>query len=62
VGSGWEVKVLKQVNAVGTNRWEMVAASMGGVGIEGWICTRASVTKWFQYLCKLVFILSMGIG
>jgi len=63
VGSGWEVKVLKQVYAVGTNGWEKVVARMGGVGIEGRICTRGSASKGFQYLCRLVFILlSLDVG
>ncbi|PUU78916.1 hypothetical protein B9Z19DRAFT_981062 [Tuber borchii] len=52
VGSGWEVKVLKQVYAVGTNGWEKVVARMGGVGIEGRICTRGSASKGFQYFAE----------
>ncbi|CUS07104.1 unnamed protein product [Tuber aestivum] len=52
VGSGWEVKVLKQVYAIDIDGWEKVVARMGGIGIEGRICTRGSASKGFQYLCS----------
>ncbi|CAZ81087.1 unnamed protein product [Tuber melanosporum] len=52
VGSGWEVKVLKQVYAVGIDGWEKVVARMGGIGIEGRICTRGSASKGFQYFTE----------
>lgn len=48
----WELSVLRQVygrEVVGSG-WEKVRAQQGGVKIEGWICTRGSGTREFQFL------------
>lgn len=47
----WETGVLRQVygREVGEG-WERVKAQQGGVWIEGWICTKGSGTKGFQFL------------
>lgn len=47
----WEMGVLRQVygREVGEG-WERVKAQQGGVRIEGWICTKGSGTKGFQFL------------
>ncbi|PWW74976.1 hypothetical protein C7212DRAFT_358574 [Tuber magnatum] len=60
VGSGWEVKVLRQVYAVDIDGWEKVVARMGGIGIEGRICTRGSASKRFQYLYINGYPVPMG--
>lgn len=47
----WEMGVLRQVygKEVGDG-WERVKAQQGDVGIEGWICTKGSGTRGFQFL------------
>lgn len=47
----WEMGVLRQVygKEVGEG-WERVKAQQGGVRIEGWICTKGSGTRGFQFL------------
>lgn len=47
----WEMGVLRQVygKEVGDG-WERVKAQQGGVRIEGWICTKGSGTRGFQFL------------
>lgn len=48
----WEMGVLRQVygREVAEGGWEKVKAQQGGVGIEGWICTRGSGTRGLQFL------------
>lgn len=47
----WEMGVLRQAygRELGDG-WERVKAQQGGVGIEGWICTKGSGTRAFQFL------------
>lgn len=48
----WEIGVLRQVygrEVVGSG-WEKIKAQQGGVKIEGWICTKGSGSRGFQFL------------
>lgn len=47
----WEMGVLRQVygREMGDG-WERVRAQQGGVRIEGWICTKGSGSRGFQFL------------
>lgn len=47
----WEMGVLRQVYGRDmAEGWERVRAQQGGVRIDGWICTKGSGTRGFQFL------------
>lgn len=47
----WEMGVLRQVYGRDVAEgWERVRAQQGGVRIDGWICTKGSGTRGFQFL------------
>lgn len=47
----WEMGVLRQVYGRDVAEgWERVRAQQGDVGIDGWICTKGSGTRGFQFL------------